>query len=259
MHVADDDVAGYWDDFAETWSEKTGEGGDFSHRKFIIPSMLRLLGDVKGECVLDLACGTGIFTRHLARAGARVVGVELSGKMLDKARGFEEKEPLGIVYHQGNACRLDRFEDASFDAVTCNMAFMDMADFEGALSEAHRVLLLGGRLVFSILHPCFFTPGSGWEKTDPTSTRNEDKLYWKVDHYFERQSGRGMFGWSRWVYFHRTLGDYLNAVIRTGFVLTEIDEPEPPVEVLAEAECLDETRKASFLVIKATEFGDRAL
>jgi len=255
MGFADDDVAEYWDGFADAWSGQAGEGGDFYHRTFIIPSMLRLLGDVKGECVLDLACGTGVFTRHLARAGARVVGIELSEKMLTKAREFEEKGPLGIVYHQGNACRLDRFEDASFDAVTCNMAFMDMADFEGALSEAHRVLLPGGRLVFSILHPCFFTPGSGWEKTDPTSTRNEDKLYWKVDHYFERQSGRGMFGWSDWVYFHRTLGDYLNAVIRAGFVLSAIDEPEPASEVVEGIECLDMTRTATFLVVSATRPG----
>jgi len=255
MGFADDAVAGYWDDFAGTWSEKTGQGGDFYHRTFIIPSMLRLLGGVAGKRVLDVACGTGIFTRHLARQGAHAVGIELSEKMLTKAREFEAKEPLGIVYQRGDACRLGQFGDQSFDAATCNMAFMDMRDYKGALSEAYRVLVPAGRLVFSILHPCFFTPGSGWEKTDPTSTRNEDKLYWKVDHYFERRAERGMFGWSHWLYFHRTLGDYVNAVIRTGFVPSEIDEPEPASDVVEGIECLDMTRMATFLVVSATKPG----
>jgi len=259
MDFSDEDVARCWDSFAEAWSEQAGEAGDFYHRTFIIPSMLRLLGDVDGQRVLDLACGTGVFTRYLARRRARVVGVELSEKMLTKARQFEAAEPLGIVYDQGNASRLDRFEGASFDAVTCNMALMDMSDFEGALSEAHRVLVPGGRLVFSILHPCFFTPESGWQKTDPESKRNEDRLYWKVDHYFERRSGRRTFSWSHWVYFHRTLGDYLNAVTRTGFVLSEIDEPEPSPELLREVDCLDMTRMATFLVVRATKSGDRTL
>lgn len=251
MSFTDDDVAQYWANFAETWLEQTGEAGDFYHRTFIIPSMLRLLGQVRGQQVLDLACGTGIFTRCLARQGAHVVGMELSEKMLGKALEFEEKEPLGIVYHQGNATRLEQFENGLFEAVTCNMSFMDMSDFEGAISEAFRVLVPGGRFVFSILHPCFCTPGSGWEKRDPASKRNEDKLYWKVDHYFERQSGRGICPYSLGLYFHRTLGDYLNAALRAGFVLAELDEPEPLSAKVEGVDCSDVMRMAAFLTVSA--------
>jgi 2-polyprenyl-3-methyl-5-hydroxy-6-metoxy-1,4-benzoquinol methylase len=51
-----------------------------------------------GLRVLDLACGQGRLSRELARRGARVVGLDISNELLDKARAVEKDEPLGISY-----------------------------------------------------------------------------------------------------------------------------------------------------------------
>jgi 2-polyprenyl-3-methyl-5-hydroxy-6-metoxy-1,4-benzoquinol methylase len=48
--------------------------------------VLRLVGPVAGLRLLDLACGHGRFARFFARQGARVVGTDLSGALLDRAR-----------------------------------------------------------------------------------------------------------------------------------------------------------------------------
>ena len=96
------------------------------------------------------------------------------------------------------------------------------------------------------------TPHSGWVKKDSTSKRNEEKLYWKVDHYFYRLSGSGLLQFSDEgfpPYYHRTLGDYLNAMLEVGFLLENVDEPEPPDD-LAE-NCASMTRIAEFLVVSA--------
>ena len=67
-------------------------------------TLTRLLGDVRGLAVLDLACGEGIYSRVLRRAGAaRVVGVDLSAGMVALASEEEKREPLGCEYVVGDA------------------------------------------------------------------------------------------------------------------------------------------------------------
>jgi toxoflavin synthase len=77
-------------------------------------SFLKLVGDVEGKRVLDVACGEGHFTRMLRSAGAaEVVGIDISERMIDLAREQETRRPLGIEY---------RVEDAR--------AVAEHADFE---------------------------------------------------------------------------------------------------------------------------------
>ncbi|OMI26203.1 hypothetical protein BTA31_15415 [Bacillus haynesii] len=56
-------------------------------------------------------------------------------------------------------------EDRSFDLIISNMIMQDLEDYEKAFQEMHRLLTGRGFFIFSILHPCFITPESGWEKT----------------------------------------------------------------------------------------------
>src|SRR5438067_1988420 len=62
-------------------------------------TLFRLVGDVKGKAVIDLACGEGYYTRQLRERGAdRVVGVDLSQGMIDLAAAQEARSPLDIEY-----------------------------------------------------------------------------------------------------------------------------------------------------------------
>src|SRR5580692_1749767 len=58
-------------------------------------ALLDLLGPVAGRRVLDVACEHGRITRELARRGADVTGIDISGKLIGKAREIEESDPLG--------------------------------------------------------------------------------------------------------------------------------------------------------------------
>lgn len=67
-------------------------------------SFLKLIGDVSGKEVLDVACGRGHYSRILAQAGAsRVVGIDISDRMIALAREQEALEPLGIEYRVEDA------------------------------------------------------------------------------------------------------------------------------------------------------------
>jgi toxoflavin synthase len=67
----------------------------------------RLLAEVRGRSVLDVACGIGFYARECMRLGARkVVGVDVSAEMISVARGMAESDQYGIEYQVHDALRL---------------------------------------------------------------------------------------------------------------------------------------------------------
>jgi ubiquinone/menaquinone biosynthesis C-methylase UbiE len=99
---------------------------------------------VKGE-VLELAVGTGRNLPYYAD-DARLTGVELSPRMLEIARGHAEELGRDVDLQIGDAQALD-FGEESFDTVIITFGLCTIPDDRGAVSEAHRVLRAGGRLV----------------------------------------------------------------------------------------------------------------
>lgn len=98
-----------------------------------------------GERVLDVGCGEGWFASELARAGVRVVGIDIAEEPLRRAR---ERDP-GLDLRLVGADGAWPIEDASFDAVWAGETIEHVADTAGWLSEARRVLAPGGRLLLS--------------------------------------------------------------------------------------------------------------
>lgn len=186
------------------------------------PSVATLLGDVRGQRVCDLAGGQGRVARFLANLGARVVGVDLSGKLLALAQRREEVHPRGIGYVQADARDLRCFPDQTFDGVLCHLALMDIPDLDPTLNEIARVLTPSGWFVFSILHPCFNAPRSTEQETAAGWTRLVagyfDEGYWRSD---ARTGPPGKVG-----AYHRTLTTYVNALIRAGFAIVWLAEPQ---------------------------------
>lgn len=106
-----------------------------------------LLGLTPGDGVLDIACGTGNFTRDFARAAGPtglVVGLDASTTMLSRA--VEDTGGMAqVAYVRGDAQELP-FRDESFDAVCCFAALHLFADPMRALDSMVRVLTPGGRV-----------------------------------------------------------------------------------------------------------------
>lgn len=62
-------------------------------------TFLSLIGDIRGQSILDLACGEGFYTRRLKELGAeRVVGVDISPQMIALATEQERQSPVGVEY-----------------------------------------------------------------------------------------------------------------------------------------------------------------
>lgn len=97
--------------------------------------------------VLELAIGTGL-NLPLYRPGVRLTGIELSPAMLALAKQRAAKLDREVDLRLGDAEALE-FGDASFDTVICTYALCTIPDDRKAVSEAHRVLRPGGKLVLA--------------------------------------------------------------------------------------------------------------
>jgi ubiquinone/menaquinone biosynthesis C-methylase UbiE len=220
---------------------------------------LTFIGDIKGKKVLDVGCGEGNNTRTFAKKGANIVGVDLSKKMLQIAQDEEEKKPLGIKYYHASWSDLSLFNNESFALVLSTMAFMDGPGYEEALQEFYRVLKPEGELFFSILHPCFCTPGHSSLKDEHGVCTHK-----VVSNYFKE--GPWEFTWTlskeadqsdalsfTSMSYHRTLSTYINSLLKVGFALKEIQEPRSSAKACERNSRLKSARDvvAPFLFVRA--------
>jgi ubiquinone/menaquinone biosynthesis C-methylase UbiE len=112
--------------------------------------MAARLSDVTQGRILEVAAGTGIATRALAKAlppDVEIVATDLNQAMLDLAA--RRLQAPNVTWRQTDAQTLP-FEDSSFDAVACQFGVMFFPDKLAAYREALRVLKPGGRFVFSV-------------------------------------------------------------------------------------------------------------
>lgn len=107
-----------------------------------VPTLLHYAEVSAGQCVLDVACGTGVVTRQAAElvgpSGA-VSGIDLNPAMIEVAK----EHASGIDWRVGDAGELP-FTDAAFDAAVCQSALFFFSDPTQAVREMARVVRSGG-------------------------------------------------------------------------------------------------------------------
>ena len=121
------------------------------------PPLVDVAGILRGQSVLDVACGTGIVARTAAaRVGTtgRVVGLDLHEAMLGVARRVSPD----IEWHQGDAESLP-FPNGTFDVTLCQSALMFLPDPVRALSEMRRVTRSPGTVAVQVYDTLDSQPG----------------------------------------------------------------------------------------------------
>lgn len=207
------------------------------------PALRALLPQLRGLRVLDLGCGFGWFCRWARQHGASsVLGVDVSDRMLARARA--ESLDGSIFYAKADLEEFDAPHE-SFDLVYSSLALHYVENLEQLLTVVHAALVPGGKLIFSVEHPIFTAPAHpGWSLS-PAGYNT-----WPVDSYLDE--GPRSTDWlaKGVIKHHRTIGTYVNLLIRSGFSLSHIDEWAPSHEqVEARPDWANERQRPPFLLV----------
>ena len=143
--------------------------GPFLFEPYALDLVSRLQ-DKKYADILEIACGTGRVTAHLARSVKHdtLTATDLNPDMIKIAKDIVQND--SIKWMPADGMELP-FDDSSFDLVVMQFGIMFFLDKEKGLKEAYRVLRTGGKLIFST-----------WNKVETVKAIHEGRLV--IESYF---------------------------------------------------------------------------
>jgi malonyl-CoA O-methyltransferase len=110
-----------------------------------------VLANLRFNSILELGCGTGKNTSFLSQIGESVRAVDFSYGMIEKAK--EKVRAANIKFSMMDITKRWKFDDHSFDLITCNLVLEHIEVLPFVFSEAARVLQNQGRFFINELHP----------------------------------------------------------------------------------------------------------
>ncbi len=148
-----------WEKSADWYDRIIGERGSELYQAVVIPGALQLLNVKRGERVLDLGCGQGVFCRALAQKGCDVTGVDAAPSLITKARTYPVKPP--VRYLARDAAHIGDLGE--FDAISAILCVQNMEKLDEVSLAAAKALKTGGRMIWVVNHPAFRIPRqSAW-------------------------------------------------------------------------------------------------
>ncbi len=227
-----------WDHVADWYDELLEDRGSDHHERIILPGTIRLLGNVAGEKVLDIACGQGVLCRRLAELGAEVTGVDAAPRLIDAANRLNERITTANKprYFVGDARELGSpgIGDG-YDGATCIMALMNIDPLSPLFEGVNAALRPGGTLVAVLLHPAFRAPGQtswGWDEGATKAERGQ-RQYRRVEGYLSPGASeivmnpgavaRGRPAITTTTH-HRPIQAYVRALAEAGLLIDALEE-----------------------------------
>jgi len=205
-----------WDKLAHWYSARKKGSYEF---KIQLPAILNLLGNLRGKSLIDIGCGPGTYSVEFAKKGANVLGMDLSQKMLDKARNDAKMADVKLTLQRADAHLIPCTDDC-FDIAVIILAILN----DKIVEEAARVLKPGGLLLISDTHPTLEAKGH-WKSNKIGTPRI-------IEDYFSREKKKWQISYNTehavtLEYYTQTIEQCVNMIADAGFKILRIVEPKP--------------------------------
>src|ERR1700685_4052976 len=137
---------------AQSWWDPAGPSKPLHELNPLRLRYLQRAIELKGAAALDVGCGGGILSEAMARAGARVLGIDLSQAVLDVAELHALEGKIEVEYKSIAAETLAMQQPAAFDLGTCMELLEHVPDPAAAVAALAALVKPGGDVVVSTLN-----------------------------------------------------------------------------------------------------------
>jgi len=145
--ASDDYVTAHFDRFADDFDQQLVEELDYRGPELLFEAVEPVVGKgARGLAILDLGCGTGLTSRPFRKVGGRIDGVDLSGRMLAKAR----RRRLFDQLIESDICAHMRATRRRYDLVLSGDSLIYFGDLAPVFTGVKRVLKPRGLFAFSL-------------------------------------------------------------------------------------------------------------
>jgi SAM-dependent methyltransferase len=226
-----------YDRLAPVWSASTDQGPwngalERPALRAVIPSQLQ------SAAVLDAGCGSGAQCEWLADQGARVIGIDLSPRMIEQAQERCGGRVRFMVADLGEPLSL---EPGALDGVTCSLALHYLKDWTVPLTSFAKALRPGGWAVISLDHP--FAPRLPAQRGGYFDQELVSDTWTKAGVTVTQQ------------FWRRPLGDTIQAFGDSGFTVDRVVEARPTEEAIGDFPELQTVADVpSFIVFRLRRF-----
>lgn len=216
------------------------------HKHVEKPYLLKLLKDkIKNKTVLDLGCGSGIFTKDLLKfKPKKLIGLDLSEGLINIAK----REYPSIEFYQGDAKKTN-FGKQEFDLIFSSLMVHYFDNLLPLFKEVSRILKTKGEFIFSMHHPVMEVTS----RLEIDGKKHKSKLI--LQNYFKEEKYSWKLGekMKNMIAYHHNFETIINSLAKTGFIVEELFETRPKkvLEKISEKDYERSNNKPSFIVVKA--------
>ncbi len=146
MNKDEKDAIKMYSGLAEEY-HKTRTKKSFYNEMTEMPSMMKMLGNVKNKKILDWGCGSGIYIKKLKSKGAIIKGFDISPEMVEIAKRNNPNTEIKI----GSGINIPFNEN--FDIVFASLSLHYLKKLDKPIQEIARVLKPNGIFIFSTGNP----------------------------------------------------------------------------------------------------------
>jgi 2-polyprenyl-6-hydroxyphenyl methylase / 3-demethylubiquinone-9 3-methyltransferase len=141
-----------FDSLAARWWDPDGESRPLHDLNPVRAAYVAARVDLRAARVADVGCGGGLLSEALARAGAKVTGIDLGEKVIEIAKLHLYESQLDVDYRVQSSAELAAAEPESFDAVCCMELIEHVPDPAALVNDLAAMLKPGGRLIMSTIN-----------------------------------------------------------------------------------------------------------
>lgn len=212
-----------WCDSAELRRKQIDSGLDLTFNEVFKPFFNKAISELRPKRILEVGAGTGHLAKEISQLGCEITAIEPSNGMFRVAKDVLSDSEVNVKNCSSN----DLPFTEKYDAVFSHLVAHVVDDILKFFSSIAIHLDIGGHLLFSIPHPCFYNDYKNFFGAEYSYMQAMMKT---VSFYISLDKENEIYGVP---YHHRPLSIYINSLNAAGFVLVKFEEIYPDEDIQA--------------------------